>query len=43
MVQVNEAEQRDNRRTTTADGDDRAWLEARLVEYRDLLSYLREH
>jgi hypothetical protein len=43
MIQVNEAEQRDNRRTTTADDDDRAWLEARLAEYRELLTYLREH
>jgi hypothetical protein len=23
--------------------EDRAWLEERLVEYRELLAYLREH
>jgi hypothetical protein len=27
----------------TLDEDDRSWLEARMVEYRDLLVYLREH
>jgi hypothetical protein len=28
---------------TTLDDDDRAWLEARLVEYQQLLAYLRDH
>jgi hypothetical protein len=30
-------------RTATLGDDDRAWLEARLVEYRQLLAYLRDH
>jgi hypothetical protein len=30
-------------RTATLDDDQRDWLEERLVEYRDLLAYLREH
>lgn len=25
------------------DGDDHAWLERQLVEYEELLEYLREH
>ena len=27
----------------TLDDDDRVWLEVRLVEYRELLEYLRGH
>ena len=40
---MSEAEQRDARRIATLDDDDRVWLEARLVEYRELLEYLRDH
>jgi hypothetical protein len=41
---MSEADQREARRpTATLDDDQRVWLEARLVEYRELLAYLREH
>jgi hypothetical protein len=41
---MSEADDRSARRqTATLDNDDRAWLEARLVEYRELLDYLRDH
>ncbi len=33
----------DNWTPQSLDTDDRAWLEERLQEYRELLSYLREH
>jgi hypothetical protein len=40
---MSEAEQRETRRIGTLDDDDRVWLEGRLVEYRELLEYLRDH
>jgi len=29
--------------STELDSDDRRWLNARLIEYRELLAYLRDH
>ena len=40
---MSEAEQRETRRISTLDDDDRVWLDARLVEYRELLRYLQDH
>lgn len=40
---VSESDQPDVRRTVTIDDDERAWLDARLVEYHELLAYLRDH
>jgi hypothetical protein len=40
---MSDAREREVRVTATADDDDRVWLEDRLVEYRELLAYLRDH
>jgi hypothetical protein len=37
------ADERESVPTVTLDDADRSWLEASLVEYRDLLIYLQEH
>jgi hypothetical protein len=44
LAPMSEADDRSVRRpTATPDDDDRTWLKARLVEYRELLDYLRDH
>jgi hypothetical protein len=40
---MSEADRHEVVQTVALDHDERAWLEARLAEYRDLLVYLREH
>jgi hypothetical protein len=40
---MGDADQREARLVATLPEDDRVWLEARVVEYRDLLAYLRDH
>jgi hypothetical protein len=42
MVLVSQAE-RVTVEDVDLDADDRAWLEERLQEYRDLLAYLHDH
>ncbi|HEY2815225.1 MAG TPA: hypothetical protein VGJ03_17300 [Acidimicrobiales bacterium] len=37
------SERRATERLHELDAEDRAWLAERLNEYRDLLTYLREH
>jgi len=40
---MSEAERTATEQVGTLDEEDRAWLDARLTEYRELLVYLREH
>jgi hypothetical protein len=40
---VSDATQKAEAVASVLDADDRAWLEARLRDYRELLAYLHEH
>jgi hypothetical protein len=40
---VSQVERSVEQEVVEVDGDDRAWLEERLREYRDLLQYLHDH
>jgi hypothetical protein len=40
---MSQAEPVTNREVAALDEEERAWLDERLVEYDELLTYLREH
>jgi hypothetical protein len=40
---MSEAEQRDASAVTVLSDDDRVWLQDRISDYRELLTYLRDH
>jgi len=40
---MSDATQKTEAANSALDDDDRAWLEIRLREYRELLAYLHEH
>ena len=43
MITVSDSERPAASSTATLDDDDRVWLDERLAEYDELLTYLREH
>jgi hypothetical protein len=40
---MRDAEQRDVSAVAVLSDDDRVWLQERLADYRELLTYLRDH
>jgi hypothetical protein len=40
---MSEAERRDASAVATLSDDDQAWLQERIADYRELLTYLRDH